>query len=192
MIENNTLISVKNRDNGVVGYTIPDLGNLNRTFSVGEVKQLTMEELRKLSYIPGGMYILKNCLLVENKEALDELFIDVEPEYFYTEERIKELLLKGSLDEFLDCLDFAPKGVIELVKDLAVRLQINDLAKRDAILEKTGFNVSTAIYVNKETEEETKEDKKERRAATPSNQAAKETTGRRTPAPKYNVVEKKN
>ena len=32
MIENSTLIKVKNRDNGTVGYTIPDLGNLHRNF----------------------------------------------------------------------------------------------------------------------------------------------------------------
>lgn len=190
MIENTTLIKVLNRDNGTVGYTIPDLGNLHRTFEPGEVKEITMEELRKLSYLPGGKVILEDCLLIQNKEALKELFIDVEPEYFYTEEDIKNLLLKGSLEEFLDCLDFAPEGVIELIKDLAVKLEINDLAKRNAILEKTGFNVTTAITINKEVEEKNADEEKTRRT-TPFKKDEKpqnETTGRRTAAPKYNVV----
>ena len=49
MIENNKIIKVTNRDNGHVGYTIPDLNNLTRTFTAGETKEITMEELRKLA-----------------------------------------------------------------------------------------------------------------------------------------------
>ena len=41
--------------------------------------------------------------------------------------------------------------LIEKVKSLAVELKINDLAKRQYILEKTGFNVTNAIIVNEET-----------------------------------------
>ena len=74
----------------------------------------------------------------------------VEPEYDYTPTDIKNLLLNGSLDELLDCLDFAPEGVIEIVKDLAVELPLNDVAKREAILNKTGFNVTNAIEIKKE------------------------------------------
>ena len=33
MLEKDTLIRVRNRDNGKVGYTIPDLGNLHRQFN---------------------------------------------------------------------------------------------------------------------------------------------------------------
>ena len=35
MLDKNTLIKVTNRDNGSVGYSIPDLGNLKRRFSAG-------------------------------------------------------------------------------------------------------------------------------------------------------------
>lgn len=167
MIDNQTLIKVTNRDNGSVGYVIPDLGNLHRNFEYNETKNLTMEELRKLSYIPGGKYLLENCLIVDNKQALEELFIDVEPEYFYTEEEVKTLLLTGSIDEFYDCLDFAPTGVIELVKSLAVQLQINDLAKREAILDKTGFDVSAAIIANTQTAELNEESNEKKRRAAP-------------------------
>ena len=40
----NREIKLTNRDNGTVGYTIPDL-NLHRTFSGGETKTITFEEL---------------------------------------------------------------------------------------------------------------------------------------------------
>ena len=87
---------------------------------------LNKKELRKLSYIPGGEVILREYLVIDNKEALDELLNGgVEPEYFYTEDEIKTLLLTGSLDQLMDCLDFAPGGVIDLVKKYAVELKIN-------------------------------------------------------------------
>ena len=60
MLDKNTLIKVTNRDNGSVGYAIPDLGNLQRRFEAGETKEVTMEELRKLSYTIGGNVILKD------------------------------------------------------------------------------------------------------------------------------------
>ena len=120
MLDKNTLIKVTNRDNGSVGYAIPDLGNLQRRFEAGETKEVTMEELRKLSYTIGGNVILKEYLLIHNKEAVEELLGTVEPEYYYEEEDVKNLLEKGTLDELKDCLDFAPEGTIELVKKVAV------------------------------------------------------------------------
>lgn len=188
MLEKNTLVKVRNRDNGVVGYTIPDLNNLHRNFQSGEVKEITMEELRKLSYIPGGESILRNCLVIQNEEALAELCPEVEPEYFYTEQDVKNILLSGSMDQFMDCLDFAPTGVIELIKKYAVELEISDIYKREAILNKTGFNVTKAIEINHETEEATAKEEKTRRTA-PINKTSA-STGRRTAAPRYNVVSK--
>ena len=56
-----------------------------------------------------------------------------------------ELLRSGSLDAFLDALDFAPTGVIDLIKTFAVQLPLNDVEKCNALKEKTGFDVMTAI-----------------------------------------------
>lgn len=193
MLEKNTIIKVMNRDNGTVGYTIPDLNNLHRNFQPKEEKEVTMEELRKLSYLPGGETIIRDCLIIENEEALKELLSDVEPEYFYTEEDIKTLLTSGTIDQFMDCLDFAPAGVIDLVKDLAVKMEINDIRKRQAILEKTGFNVDKAIQINKETSEEEMPVEKTRRAQPISANItnANTNTGRRTTPPKYKVTVQK-
>ena len=135
MLDKNTLIKVTNRDNGSVGYSIPDLGNLQRRFESGETKEISMEELRKLSYTIGGNVILKEYLLIHNKEAVEELLGTVEPEYYYGEEDVKNLLEKGSLDELKDCLDFAPEGTVELVKKVAVETELNDIRKRNAIKE---------------------------------------------------------
>ena len=194
MLDKNTLIKVTNRDNGSVGYSIPDLGNLQRRFEAGETKEVSMEELRKLSYTIGGNVILKEYLLIHNKEAVEELLGTVEPEYYYEEEDVKNLLEKGTLDELKDCLDFAPEGTIELVKKVAVETELNDIRKRAAIQEATGFNINSAIEINKETSEEKPEETKVRRASAPKQEAAPAPTGRRTAAPtasKYKIVNSK-
>lgn len=188
MIEKNTLIKVTNRDNGSVSYSIPDLGNLKRRFMAGETKEVTMEELRKLSYLPGGEAILRKYLLIHNEEAVQELLSDVEPEYYYTKKEITEVLEKGSLDELKDLLDFAPEGTINIAKSVAVETELNDVKKREAILESTGFDVTNAISVNKETSEEMEEEKKERRVKTAETAPVETTTPGRRTTPKYNVV----
>lgn len=190
MLDKNTLIKVVNRDNGTVGYTIPDLGNLHRNFQPKEEKEVSMEELRKLSYLPGGEVLLRDCLIIKNEEAVAELLGIVEPEYHYTEAEIKQLLLYGTMDQFMDCLDFAPQGVIDLLKSMAVTLKVNNIEKREAIKAKTGFDVSKAIEINKLSEEEEIPVEKTRRAE-PIQKAAADAPVRRTApvaTPKYKVT----
>lgn len=156
MLQKDTLIKVLNRDNGSVCYSIPEMNGLRRVYQSGETKQVTFEELQKLSYIPGGMTLLKQNLVILNDEAVNRLLGHVEPEYRYTETDVKKIMQEGSLDQFLDCLDFAPDGVKELIKTLAVEMPLNDVNKRQAIFNKLGFNVDNAIRIKKESEQPVK------------------------------------
>lgn len=149
----NTKIKVTNRSTSPVGYILPDMNNYHRQFAAGESKDLPFEEVQKLSFIPGGDYLLQHYLVIDNIEARSEILGDVEIEYNFTKRDVENLLRNGSLDALLDCLDFAPIGVIDLVKKIAVETKLNDINKRQAILEKTGFNVSSAIVINDETKE---------------------------------------
>lgn len=170
MLDKNTVIKVTNRDNSSIGYSVPDLG-IRRVYQPGETKEVTYEEIQKLSYIPGGQYLIDNLFLIDNPAAVSEIIGDVEPEYYYSEKEIKELLLNGSIDQLHDCLTFAPAGVVEIVKSLAVSLKINDIAKRALIAEKTGFNVNAAIMINEASEKE-EEVVVNQRKATPIKAAA--------------------
>ena len=147
MINKDTLIKVVNKYNGTVGYNVPDLG-VHRNFYPNESKDITFDELEKLSFAPGGEAILKDFLEIQNKEAIAKLFAtELEPEYHYTKDDIKKLMQTGTLDQFLDCLDFAPQSVKEIIKDMAVELPLNDVEKRNAIQEKLGFDVNRAIEI---------------------------------------------
>lgn len=157
-MEKTTLIRVLNRDNGSVVYSIPEMNGLRRVFQPGEAKEVTFEELEKLSYIPGGMALLEDSLVIlNNVQAVRLILGNVEPEYSYSREDIIKLMQTGSLDEFLDCLDFAPEGVKDLIKNLAVELPLNDVAKREAIYNKLNFNVDNAIRIKRESSEPTEE-----------------------------------
>ena len=187
MIDNSKIIKVTNRSNGRVGYTIPDLNNLHRVFVAGETKEVTMEELRKLSWVSGGKVLLNKYLIIEDQDAIKEIMGQVEPEYFYTEEDVKKLLQTGTLEQLQDCLDFASEGVIELVKELAVKLPVNNVSMRQEILKRTGFNVDKAIAINEESKNDGIEEAPEkttRRAAPISEEPA--AAARRTATPEVN------
>lgn len=179
------LVKVTNRDSGSTGYKLPDSG-IRRTFAPRETKQIPLEELKKLQYIPGGEFLLKHLLIVNDADALSALNMEVEPEYFYTEDTIKELLLTGSMDQLEDTLNFAPEGVIDLIKKISVDIELPDMRKREMISKKTGFNIHSAITVNQVVNAESapevsKEPAPVRKASAPSAPVRKTT-------PKYNVV----
>jgi hypothetical protein len=148
--------NVKNRSAGMVVYRIPEQG-VRRVFQPGEIKRISHAELEALSFRPGGKEIISQYLQVRNVEVLNELNITTEPEYFMDQEQVIELIKTGTLDQWIDALNFAPAGVIELIKKLSVELPVADYNKRQVLKEKLNFDVDAAIKnkVAAEAEEET-------------------------------------
>lgn len=186
MIRSEDMFNVKNRSTSVVVYRIPE-SNLRREWAPGEVKRIPFGELEKLTYQPGGRELIANFLQIMENEVTDDLNVHREPEYNMSEEQVRDLILNGSIDAFLDALDFAPLGVIDLIKTMSVQLPITDMAKREALKAKTGFDVDKAI----ENDRASKEDnKKETIADKPAERRVTESTsaGRRTSGNAYKVV----
>ena len=171
--------NVKNRSAGAVLYKIPE-DNIVRRFAPGETKRLSYEELLHLSYQPGGRELMANFLQIQSEGVPKSLGIKTEPEYYMSEKEVIELLQNGSLEVFLDCLDFAPEGVIELVKKFAVSLPLSDFQKRQALKNKIGFDVDAAIANSGQEPDEKQEEEIKREQTAP-------VAGRRTAA-NYKVV----
>ena len=112
----NTQVKVTNRSSGRVIYKIPEHG-IRREFEANETKLLPYQELVWLSYRPGGRNLMAKMLLIQEVKATQALNIHTEPEYFMTEADVIKLLRDGSLDELKDALDFAPEGVVQIIKD---------------------------------------------------------------------------
>lgn len=187
----NEYCNVKNRSGSHVIYNIPELG-IRRSFAPSETKKITYEELEKLTYQPGGMALLANYLQISDIATVNNLNMRVEPEYYMNEAQVIDLLKNGSIDAFLDALDFAPEGVIDLIKRYAISLPLMDIQKREALKKQIGLDVAKAlenIQAEKEDDEkETIDDShgpKQRRVKQEEPVAPQ----RRT-APKYNVVSK--
>ena len=189
MLNNSDTIRVENRGNSIVGYRVPE-SNVIRRFVANEIKEIPMGELRQAVQIPGTRRTIVNNLIIHDKSAVEELLPEVEPEYFYTVKDIDFLLERGTLDQLKDALDFAPKGVIDMIKDRAVTNELNDVRKREAILESTNFNVTGAIEINHLAQVENKIETKTRRAAPLGEEVSETQTEapvRRTTAPRFNL-----
>jgi hypothetical protein len=180
------ILDVKNRSSSMVVYSIRE-DNIRREFAPGEVKKIKYSELEKLSYQSGGRELMAGYLQITEDEATQNLNIKTEPEYYMNEKQIIELLQTGSLDQFLDALDFAPVGVIDLIKQFSVSLPLENTAKRKALKEKTGFDVDKAlVHIEEEKRdvESSEEETPVRRVKTET-----QTEGRRATS-NYKVVSK--
>jgi hypothetical protein len=189
MITSETMYNVKNRSSSVVVYRIPET-NLRREFQPGETKKIPFGELEKLTYQPGGHTLLEEFLQIVEEAVTTNLNVRREVEYDMSEAQIRDLLVSGSLDAFLDALDFAPIGVIDLIKTMSVKLPLEDYNKRKALLQKTGFDVDKAL-ANVQLEQAVAK-ALENTASAPSERRVKaevKTSGRRT-TPNYKVVAK--
>lgn len=149
-----TMIRVKNRGASTVVYKIADKG-IRREFQPGQVMSISAEELEELTFQPGGTMLLSQFLQILDMEGIQAARIKTEPEYHMSEADVAKLITSGSLDAFLDCLDFAPISVIDLIKKLSVSIPMVDIPKRKALKEKTGFDVEAALKHIEEEKEDT-------------------------------------
>lgn len=175
-------MKVKNRMAANVVYEIPE-DHITRFFTAGEVKNIDKEEMVKLSYQAGGLTLIRDCFLMDDREFVEECFSgNVEPEYWYDVPDVEALMTSGSIEEFEDCLDFAPLGVLEIIKDKAVTMPLNDVEKINAIKNTLGFDVLKAIELSKDEEKPATEKKTRRTSTTEKKTSAPKT--RRTSATK--------
>lgn len=184
MVEKDRIIPLLNRDTGSVGYTLEDTGT-HRRFTPGETKKVTFDEIEKLSWAKGGKELLRDYLIIMDEEAAREILGDIEPEYFYTKDTVKKLLKDGTLEQLQDTLDFAPKGVVELVKQEAVEMKLDSNVKREEIQKKTSFNIDRAIQINEESKEDgelNKDAATHQRRANPIAASEEKSSGRRANA----------
>ncbi len=192
-MDKNKMYEVKNRSSSVLAYSIPDEG-IKRTFQPGETKKLSFGELEKLTYQSGGQALINNYFLIKDAEVIQDLNVRTEPEYYLTEPQIVDLIKNGSVDQFLDCLDFAPAGVIELVKDLSIKVPLSDYQKRQALKDKIGFDVDAALrHIEEEKAEMKAASENDIEPAAPKRRVTTEAAapGRRTDG-KYKIVSQDN
>ena len=186
-------VKVVNRTGGSLAYKIDTLRVTRHWRRPGDYLNISISELSELRTVPGGNYILEECLIIEDKEALNVLFPDMElePEYNYGLKEIEVLLYEADTEQLLDALDFAPKGVLDLIKAKSAEKLPNTTAKIEAINKKfkIDLNKINELYQEKEILEEKPEPARRRRTAPI---VETEEPKQESSLPKYNVVKKED
>lgn len=183
MEDKNRKVAVKNRSVATVIINIPNR-LIRKELAPGQtITSLTFGDLEELSFLPGGETLLKEYLQLSEIDVKELELGTPQPEYNYSEKDIENLIKNESLDLFLDCLDFAPIGVIDIIKKMAVELPMTDMKKIEALREKTGFDAAAAY---KHIQEDLKEENggveapvQKRRVVQSSSEPAKPQSGRR-------------
>lgn len=178
-------VKVWNRSIGGISYKIESLRISRSWEKKGDMIEVPMEELKELQYIPGGKKLMEKYMLIKDKDVCEELGMSLDPEYFYDEKDVKELLLNGTYEQLLDCLEFAPAGVLDQVRDLTITLPLDSAKKRQAISKALKIDIDSAIRNYKDSKDDGKEDEavqgRQRRADPISTEKVEEKS-------KYNVV----
>jgi hypothetical protein len=187
-------IKVTNRSNGTVILKVQDR-HFRAELNPKETRVLNYGDILDVAAQPGGRNLIYNFLLIQDAEALRQgLNVKEEPEYWLTEEKIPSWMNTCSLDEFKDALQFAPQGVLDLIKKYAVSQPLNDMAKRIAIKDALQFDVTLAITNNEKSgeDEATNAPSARRRSASVSYEVPGEEAASTEPAPKYKRTTPKN
>lgn len=178
-------VKVWNRTSGGISYAIPELRIRREWRGTGDLQTVKLEELETLRYMAGGAKLMNEYMLIKDQDVCEFLGMPTDPEYFYDENDIKVLLEKGTNDQLLDCLEFAPKGVLDLLKKIAVEMKLDSSEKRGIIGKHLNVNIDAMIRNNEASKVEgevTETDApKGRRSAPVKAEPTKEVS-------KYNVV----
>ena len=152
MIDDNTLIEVQNLADHAVVYISYE--GRRRKFNKGQKMKLPAGELRQLIYTRGGEVLIKDYLSIRNRELAEELGVDMEnydEEYSWTQEDVDKALEEDDIDVLADALDFAPRGIIDLIISRAIELNLRDFQKRELIKHATGKDITALIEMAKQT-----------------------------------------
>lgn len=145
-VSNNKLIEVRNMmDHKQV---LIDKNTRSRyVFGAQQTKTITAGELRSMAYVPGVLtMLLDGKLRIQNRELCEEFNVPTDvPEYDLTIAEIDDILLNKEADYLLDALDWAPEGILELIKRRAIELKLPDVAKRKYISDRLECNVDEMI-----------------------------------------------
>lgn len=147
---------------GQVAYELKD-PPINRSWRPSELKIVTFHELYALSNKPGGRYLLQHNLQIRDNKVREALQLPLDPEYLYTEEDAKNLVINGTKEQILDALEFGPVGLAAMIKHFAV-VNVTTIDKMEFFNTLFSMNIQE-IRNSMEKVEETPTVQRERRSA---------------------------
>lgn len=143
-------MKIKNRSNTTASYALENL-SIRRQLRPGEEIEITKAEFKELLYLRGGSTFIREYLLI-SQDIAEEFDLEFEPEFWLDEAQVAALIEKGSYAQLASCLDFAPTGVLEIVKNYALKGKPLTSDKKELINSKLKINIDTMLqnqtYIN--------------------------------------------
>ena len=144
VVPDSTKVKITNLMDCQTGY--PTISGVFRRLAPYASMTVTAEELRQSANLPGVIDLFRNYVRIGNKSLAEEFGVPSDAvEYSWTQKDVDYAVTSADIDVLLDALDFAPQGIVEMIVDRAVALEIPDMTKRQAILEKTGNDITKMI-----------------------------------------------
>ncbi len=171
----NQKIEVVSRYGGMISIKESNTGIVRTWPKCGAKLYLTEDSLLNLSMTPGARKLIQDYLIIKNDEVLEELEVDVELEYHYEVKEVTDLLMNGSEEELIDALNLAPKGVVDLIKKVAIEIQLPNMNKRKIIDKMLQVDISKMIEVAHTESSDVAEKPKVRERLAQQKEAVRET-----------------
>lgn len=165
VVPDSTKVKITNLMDCQTGY--PTMSGIFRRLAPYASMTVTAEELRQSANLPGVIDLFRNYVRIGNKSLAEEFGVPGDAvEYNWTQKDVDYAITTADIDVLLDALDFAPQGIVEMIVDRAVTLEISDMTKRQAIFEKTGNDITKMIQTKHAYDSVTSDDDKADEKAT--------------------------
>lgn len=114
-----------------VSYVLPELNGTTRNFAPAplsgkpEIKIVTFHELYLLHNSPGGAKLIYENLQIKDNDVRTALDLPTDPEFDYSIDDIRKLMVDGTKEEILDALDFGPFYIAQWMKNSLATETVN-------------------------------------------------------------------
>lgn len=109
--------------------------------AMGSVVLMNEDEISDIYNQKGGAYLLEERLSIQDEAIVEKLGINSEPEYLFDIKTIEALLVQGTAAQIAEALEYNGKGFAETVRDVALKIKLEDLNKLGVISKALDINM---------------------------------------------------
>lgn len=157
---NDKKIKIINQVNGLVGVSLPNLNFTREWLTKGQIVTMPYDILEEAMFDPGFKNMIdQGILYIDDLEAAKSLGYEDEevkvPTKYqrFTEQKLKDLILNSSFENFEKTFKKIPSEQRQELCDWAVTLRLRDPQKIAFLKENMNFDVDRGIYLDKLAQE---------------------------------------
>ena len=149
-IQDDTIVEVFNDYHSSVSYK---LDRVTRSWDVGAAKKIRVAELYEAVNIKGGRFLFEEgILLIKDAAVRRALGLSDLDEYSLDQDKIVEMLNKGTNKELEDVLMYCSETTLTKIVQKAIEMPISDMNKANLIKSYSGIDILSVIQEKQESQ----------------------------------------